>query len=248
MLRKPAKVHKRNETDSGAGAAEGAGEGVAGEEGRTTNGRRRRRWSRTTGQKDRRRGGSVKSEWTRAVNGGGAVGGAGEGVEFERKEPELRARAAMNLSFLYFLEGDLPNAEKHAEVAVKTDRYNSRALVNRGNCFFAQGDIESAKNLYMEAIDAEADCIEAIFNLGLAYKKIGNLPEALAAYRKVNTLLPNNTEVIYQRRPLLNFPKMAIAQPIRIEYHQSIPNASKQDDATTTKVSDSNLDQMPVLL
>lgn len=58
--------------------------------------------------------------------------------EFEKKEKSLKARAATNLSFLYFLEGDLPNAEKHADVAVNTNRYNTQALVNQGNCMYSR--------------------------------------------------------------------------------------------------------------
>ena len=54
--------------------------------------------------------------------------------DFEKKEKDLKACAATNLSFLYFLEGDIPNAEKHAEVAVRTNRYNAQALINQGNC------------------------------------------------------------------------------------------------------------------
>jgi len=53
---------------------------------------------------------------------------------FEKKEKDLMARAANNLSFLYFLEGDVEQADKYANVAVRTDRYNARALVNKGNC------------------------------------------------------------------------------------------------------------------
>lgn len=56
--------------------------------------------------------------------------------DFEKKEKNLKARAATNLSFLYFLEGDIPNAEKHADVAVRTNRYNAQALVNQGNCLY----------------------------------------------------------------------------------------------------------------
>lgn len=41
---------------------------------------------------------------------------------FERKEQHLKARASTNLSFLYFLEGDLNNAEKYAEMGVQNDR------------------------------------------------------------------------------------------------------------------------------
>lgn len=47
--------------------------------------------------------------------------------------------AAVNLSFLYLLEGDIRNAEKYADIAVTTDRYNAKAHTNRGNCYFNQG-------------------------------------------------------------------------------------------------------------
>jgi intraflagellar transport protein 88 len=58
--------------------------------------------------------------------------------EFEKKEKDLKARAATNLSFLYFLEGDLNNAGTYAELAVRTNRYNAHALVNQGNCLYTQ--------------------------------------------------------------------------------------------------------------
>lgn len=71
---------------------------------------------------------------------------------FERKEQHLKARAATNLSFLYFLEGDINNAEKYAEMGVQNDRYNARALVNRANCMFERGDLEGAKMACLEAV------------------------------------------------------------------------------------------------
>ena len=46
------------------------------------------------------------------------------------------ARAATNISFLYFLERDYINAGKYADYAIEYDRYNAKALVNRGNCLF----------------------------------------------------------------------------------------------------------------
>ncbi len=51
---------------------------------------------------------------------------------FEKKDTALKAKAATNLSFLYFLEGDLGQADKYANLAVKHDRYNAKALVNKG--------------------------------------------------------------------------------------------------------------------
>jgi len=44
------------------------------------------------------------------------------------------------LSFIYFLEGDYQQAEKQADIAMKSDRYNAKALVSKGNCLYAAGD------------------------------------------------------------------------------------------------------------
>jgi intraflagellar transport protein 88 len=55
------------------------------------------------------------------------------------------ARAATNISFLYFLERDYTNAEKYSEVAIEYDRYNAKALVNRGNCLFMRHEFLRAK-------------------------------------------------------------------------------------------------------
>ena len=86
---------------------------------------------------------------------------------FEKKDIKLKAKAATNLSFLYFLENEYAQADKYANIAVRSDRYNSKALVNKGNCLFMKGDLERAKELYLEAIGVEADCTEAIYNLGV---------------------------------------------------------------------------------
>ena len=43
---------------------------------------------------------------------------------FEKKDKLLMAKAASNISFLYFLENDIKNAEKYAEIAIDYDRYN----------------------------------------------------------------------------------------------------------------------------
>jgi intraflagellar transport protein 88 len=113
----------------------------------------------------------------------------------------VKARAATNLSFLHFLEGDLENAEKYAELAVATDRYNARGLVNRGNVMMQREEYEQALTIYLEAVSVEADCTEAMFNLGLVNKRLGRLEDALAAFKKLNTILPHNIEVIYQVNP-----------------------------------------------
>jgi intraflagellar transport protein 88 len=116
---------------------------------------------------------------------------------FEKKDQNLKAKAATNLSFLYFLEGDQEQAHKYADLAVRHDRYNARALVNMGNCLVEAGELDRAKEMYLEAIGVEADCVEAIFNLGLVNKQLGAYHEALQAYEKLHTLVPSSPEVIY---------------------------------------------------
>ncbi len=64
---------------------------------------------------------------------------------FEKKDKILMARAASNISFLYFLEGDYKSSEKYADVAINYDRYNAKALVNRGNCLFMMNEFLRAK-------------------------------------------------------------------------------------------------------
>ena len=90
----------------------------------------------------------------------------------------MRAMAATNLSFIYFLEEDFPQAEKHADAAVKADRYNAKALVNKGNCLYMAGDVGRAKEMFLEAVGVEANCVEALFNLGLVNLRLNLIAEA----------------------------------------------------------------------
>jgi intraflagellar transport protein 88 len=117
---------------------------------------------------------------------------------FEKKDKIMMARAANNISFLYFLENDFQNAEKFADMAIQHDRYNSKALVNKGNCLFINEDYDRSKEFFLEAIGVEADCVEAIYNLGLVYKRLGYYNEALQAFEKLHTIIPNSQDVIYQ--------------------------------------------------
>jgi intraflagellar transport protein 88 len=117
---------------------------------------------------------------------------------FEKKDLSLRAIAGTNLSFIYFLEGEYQQAEKHADAAIKSDRYNAKALVNKGNCLFVAGELGRAREMYLEAVGVEADCIEAIYNLGLVNLKLNNFQEAHSAFEKLNTSLPTMPEALFQ--------------------------------------------------
>jgi intraflagellar transport protein 88 len=117
---------------------------------------------------------------------------------FERKDLSLRAIAGTNLSFIYFLEGDYLQAERHADAAIKSDRYNAKALVNKGNCLYVANELARAREMYLEAVGVEADCVEAIYNLGLVNLRLNNYDEARSAFDKLVTSLPAMTEALYQ--------------------------------------------------
>lgn len=116
---------------------------------------------------------------------------------FEKKDKALRARAATNLAYLYFLEGDYESGEKYSDMSIEVDQYNAKALVNKGNFLFMKGDLEGATEQYQKAISVEADNMEALYNTGLASKRMGRYEEALKLFRRVGGLVMSN-EVLYQ--------------------------------------------------
>lgn len=118
--------------------------------------------------------------------------------DFEKKDKNMMARAATNLSFLYFLENDIKQSNYYSDLALEYDRFNSKALVNKGNCYFVKHDFIRAKEKYLEAIGIEADCIEALYNLAFVNKKINYYDEALIALEKLKSVVGNMPEVIYQ--------------------------------------------------
>mmetsp|Transcript_7045 Transcript_7045/g.10363 ORF Transcript_7045/g.10363 Transcript_7045/m.10363 type:complete len:788 (-) Transcript_7045:32-2395(-) len=117
---------------------------------------------------------------------------------FEKKDKKLQARAATNLSYLYLLKNDIPNAEKYAKLSVEHDKYNAKALVNMGNVMFMKKNYAEAKNVFQEAILAEPDNIQAIYNMGLVSKKMKHLKEALQTFKRLYAIIPESIEVLFQ--------------------------------------------------
>ena len=128
--------------------------------------------------------------------------------------------AATNLSFLYFLEHNTAMAEQYAEQALRHDRYNAKALVNKANILFSTQDYTNAKELYLEAIGVEADCVEAIYNLGVVNKRMGALPDAVQAFRKLHRLVPDDSGVVWQLGHVYEL--MGDVDNARDYYHQLV--------------------------
>ncbi|CAH8549999.1 unnamed protein product [Schistosoma mattheei] len=120
---------------------------------------------------------------------------------FERKDTRVACTAATNLSFLYFLEGDLLQAEKYADQALSVDRYNPAALVNKGNVFYKQQQYEKARDCYLEALQDDTQCVEALYNLGLCtssyqlmdiYEKLGDPTQAQEWAMQLHGMVPTD--------------------------------------------------------
>ena len=117
---------------------------------------------------------------------------------FEKKDDRLRAKAATNLAFLYYQEGDVENAATYADLSVRANKYDARALVNRGVVSWRRGDVSGAQEMFEGAVRLEADCVEAVYNLGLVHKSRERYAEALAAFEKVRAMLPDSIEALFQ--------------------------------------------------
>ncbi|XP_029640690.1 intraflagellar transport protein 88 homolog [Octopus sinensis] len=117
---------------------------------------------------------------------------------FEKKDSKVASIAATNLSFLYFMEHDLTQAEKYADMAITGDRYSPSALVNKGNVLYSNKDYEKARDFYQEALQNDSSCVEALYNLGLSNKMLGRLEEALDCYYKLHAILRSSPQVMYQ--------------------------------------------------
>lgn len=64
--------------------------------------------------------------------------------EFEQADSKQRARAAVNLSTLHLLEGQLEAAGGYAEYCCEADPHSMAALVSAGNVHLARGEAEAA--------------------------------------------------------------------------------------------------------
>lgn len=156
---------------------------------------------------------------------------------FEKKDAGLRAMASINLSFLYFLEGDYTLAERHADIAIKSDRYNAKGLVNKGNCLFMAQDYAQAKEFYLEAVGVEADCLEAMFNLGLVNEKLGSLQEAYGAFDKLHTILPTVHEAIYNVGGIFEKSEERSDLEQAVKTYESLADRLPQDAPLCTKIA-----------
>ncbi|KAM5335166.1 intraflagellar transport protein 88 homolog isoform 4-T4 [Glossophaga mutica] len=168
---------------------------------------------------------------------------------FEKKDSRVKSAAATNLSFLYYLENEFAQASSYADLAVSSDRYNPSALTNKGNTVFANGDYEKAAEFYKEALRNDSSCTEALYNIGLTYKKLNRLDEALDCFLKLHAILrnsaqsyryfPSNIEVIewlgayyidtqFCEKAIQYFERAALIQPTQVKWQLMVASCFRR--------------------
>ena len=73
-------------------------------------------------------------------------------------------------------------------IALATKRFNPNALVNKGNSLFVKENYAEAKELYLKAIGVDSTNFEAIYNLGLVNARLGLIPEAVHAFKRLHSI------------------------------------------------------------
>ncbi|XP_054643173.1 intraflagellar transport protein 88 homolog [Dunckerocampus dactyliophorus] len=130
-----------------------------------------------------------------------------------KQDSRVKSAASNNLSSLFILEKDYEQAERYADLAMNADRYNPGAFVCKGNTEFVKQDYVKAAEFFKEALRNDSSCTEALRNLGLTYKKLNRLEDALDCFLKLHGILRDSAEVMYQLADtyeLLEDPQQAI--------------------------------------
>ncbi|KAK4016574.1 hypothetical protein OUZ56_031534 [Daphnia magna] len=117
---------------------------------------------------------------------------------FEKRSNKMATNAAVNLSTIYYLQGDVASAEKYAEVARDSDPYNAAAFVCLGNCSLRRSDFNKAKDFFLCALDNDAACVEALYNLGLTYRSANQVEKSMEQFVKLQMVLRHQPEVLFQ--------------------------------------------------
>ena len=99
-----------------------------------------------------------------------------------------------NLAMTHLAHGESDKFLEAAKQLAAFDRKEAASLVFSGaNLLYNQEQLVMAREWYLTALEYKPDYPEAQFNLGVSYARLGNIPAALAAWRRVLELRPDFT-------------------------------------------------------
>jgi tetratricopeptide (TPR) repeat protein len=102
-----------------------------------------------------------------------------------------------NLGEIYHMKGQLGQAMKYYQKAIKLNPANAEAQYNLGNIYLAKNQLSMAIYCYDKAIKARPTYAKAYCNKGVAFSEIGVPDRAMAQFRKAIELEPNSVDAYF---------------------------------------------------
>lgn len=93
-------------------------------------------------------------------------------------------------------EGNLPEAIKQAEYAGELAPNDSSVFFRLGLLRYNNGDYAKAVSAFEKAVILDNTYLNARYYLGLSYKKVGRINDALVQFNILNQVIPNNEDVV----------------------------------------------------
>lgn len=115
----------------------------------------------------------------------GDIDGAIELLEKMRKLFEyVNAPALSTLAYMYFLKGDLEQAESLSQAALEDTPSTASAWDNLGQIRYAQNDLPQAREAFEKALEYKNDLPDSHYYLGLIAQAEGDTAQAAEYFRK----------------------------------------------------------------
>jgi len=119
-----------------------------------------------------------------------------DAIDFYKAQANTNAVLANKTGIAYHQMGDLNNAKKYYERAIKLDKKYAKAINNLGTIHYAHKSYGNAIKQYEKALELTPDSASILTNLGTAYFARKKYDEALRFYTRAIALDPQ----IFDRR------------------------------------------------
>jgi tetratricopeptide (TPR) repeat protein len=119
-----------------------------------------------------------------------------DAIDFYKAQANTNAVLANKTGIAYHQMGDLNNAKKYYERAIKLDKKYAEAINNLGTIHYARKSYGNAIKQYEKALELQPDSPSFLTNLGTAYFARKKYPEAIRYYARAVAIDPQ----IFDRR------------------------------------------------
>lgn len=119
------------------------------------------------------------------------------GLRFSQNQPAICYELHSHLAEVYRSLGKLDRAEQHFQAATEqpvSPRLKLGAYTNWGSLRMDLNDPQLAKTLFEAVVELDPEFAIGHFNLGMAFRTLGKLGEAIAHYHQAIQLNPNYAE------------------------------------------------------